>query len=96
MTAKEIRREFFKETGTPVINSQGEPDVDYVDWLEAKIINATEREAKYKELWERQNELIKHIESLGIDSPFHIDKLKYERLKNKINALEQELNLNIK
>lgn len=61
--------------------------------IEGATEYATEREQRYKELWGRQNELIKHIESLGIDSPFHIDKLKYERLKNKISTLEQELNL---
>ena len=33
-----LKEEFEKETETPWINSQGEPDIDYVDWLEAKII----------------------------------------------------------
>jgi hypothetical protein len=28
---------FFKETGVPAVNSQGEPDVEYVSWLEARV-----------------------------------------------------------
>ncbi len=29
-----LREQFEKETGTPWTNKQGEPDIDYVEWLE--------------------------------------------------------------
>lgn len=32
-----LREQFKKETGTNFENSQGEPDIDYVQWLEKKI-----------------------------------------------------------
>ena len=35
----ELRNQFTKETGEERINSQGEPDIDYVDWLENKILS---------------------------------------------------------
>ena len=31
----ELQKRFEKETGTPVINSDGEFDIDYVAWLES-------------------------------------------------------------
>jgi hypothetical protein len=39
-TRKEIRMQFFTENnGAYWINSQDEPDIDYVHWLEDKLIN---------------------------------------------------------
>ncbi len=38
LTRAEIQLEFYKKTGTDVVNSQGEFDIDYVQWLEEKII----------------------------------------------------------
>lgn len=39
-TRKEIRLQFFKESnGVTWTNSQEEPDIDYVHWLEDKLIN---------------------------------------------------------
>ena len=40
MTKKELRLLFEKETGTHWENSQCEPDIDYVEWLEKKIISS--------------------------------------------------------
>lgn len=34
----ELQKEFEKHTGTKVINSQGEFDIDYISWLEDKLI----------------------------------------------------------
>jgi hypothetical protein len=33
----DLREQFEKETGTRWINSQNEPDIDYVCWLETKL-----------------------------------------------------------
>lgn len=34
----ELRKQFEKETGTHWENSQGEPDIDYVAWLETRLL----------------------------------------------------------
>jgi hypothetical protein len=33
----DLREQFEKETGTRWINSQNEPDIEYVIWLEVKL-----------------------------------------------------------
>lgn len=38
MTTLDLNIQFRKETGMSCINSQGEPDIDYVKWLEKKMI----------------------------------------------------------
>jgi len=38
MTAKDLRHQFHNEQGISWENSQGEPDIDYVMWLEQKVI----------------------------------------------------------
>lgn len=38
MTNEELRAEFERETGVPWQNEQGEPDIDYVTWLERKVL----------------------------------------------------------
>jgi hypothetical protein len=38
-TAEELRTQFQMENGDPWENSQGEPDIDYVMWLEEKLLN---------------------------------------------------------
>ena len=40
MNKKELRTMFEKETGTHWENSQCEPDIEYVEWLESKIISS--------------------------------------------------------
>lgn len=35
---KTLRELFFQEQGIPAINCQDEPDIDYVDWLEKKVL----------------------------------------------------------
>lgn len=42
------REEFEKKTGYHWINSQGEPDIDYVDYLESKLEQA-EKEVRIKQ-----------------------------------------------
>lgn len=37
MTSKELQTEFYKETGINAWNGDGEPDIDYVSWLEKKV-----------------------------------------------------------
>ncbi len=39
MKAEDLKQQFYNESGTEWVNSQGEPDIDYVQWLENKIIN---------------------------------------------------------
>lgn len=38
MTTTELQTSFYKETGAEVVNSQGEFDIDYVQWLEKKAL----------------------------------------------------------
>lgn len=38
MTARDLQRQFTAETGWMPQNSQGEPDIDYVEWLEKKVL----------------------------------------------------------
>jgi hypothetical protein len=38
MKAEELQKQFKKETGDSWLNSQGEPDIDYVTWLENKVL----------------------------------------------------------
>lgn len=47
MTREQLQAEFCKETGLGVINSDGEFDIDYVLWLEAKIANPKHKCAFY-------------------------------------------------
>lgn len=37
MKKSELQTKFFKEQKIEAFNSQGEPDIDYVDWLEKQI-----------------------------------------------------------
>ena len=37
-----LEEQFLKETGTPTINSQGEPDIDFIDWLKKKLTSKRE------------------------------------------------------
>ena len=39
ITIQELRNAFTHETGIEVFNSQGEPDIDYVAWLEEKFVS---------------------------------------------------------
>lgn len=41
-----LRKDFSKETGMYVFNIRGEVDMDYVFWLENKIINNNLHERK--------------------------------------------------
>jgi len=38
MTKEDLRQDFHNEQGIRWENSQGEPDIDYVEWLENKIL----------------------------------------------------------
>lgn len=40
MTAEDLRNKFKEEMGIPWENSQGEPDIDYVTWLEQQVISS--------------------------------------------------------
>ena len=39
----QLRTKFFEETGVCWENSQGEPDIEYVNWLETKVENFNDR-----------------------------------------------------
>jgi hypothetical protein len=38
---KELQEKFFSETGICAVNSQGESDIDYVNWLESIVEKLT-------------------------------------------------------
>lgn len=38
MTKQDLRQDFHNEQGIKWENLQGEPDIDYVEWLENKIL----------------------------------------------------------
>jgi hypothetical protein len=38
MTRTELQLSFYRETGTECFNTQGEPYIDYVQWLEDKVL----------------------------------------------------------
>lgn len=50
MNRKDIEEEFIKKFGINPINSQGEPDIDYVKYLEYKIINLSAPEEPEEEI----------------------------------------------
>lgn len=41
-TATTLQKQFKKEKGISWQNKQGEPDIDYVNWLEEKLIQKNE------------------------------------------------------
>jgi len=52
---RELRKQFEDETGDHWTNSQGEPDIDYVSWLEQKLVKESDslpcvspRESEFK------------------------------------------------
>lgn len=46
LTAEEIRKKFETETGVTPDNSQGEPDIEYVQWLENRLCDASQFQPK--------------------------------------------------
>lgn len=42
MKDTDLRNQFNRETGNRCINDQGDPDIDYVIWLEKKYIRSHE------------------------------------------------------
>ena len=49
MNPEKLRQQFKSETGEDWINPQGEPDLDYVMWLEGRLIPAPEHGEKTPE-----------------------------------------------
>ena len=47
MTNEDLKKQFEKETETPAINSQGEPDINYVKWLEDRLLNLSRNIVEY-------------------------------------------------
>jgi len=39
---RELRKQFEDQTGDHWTNSQGEPDIDYVSWLEQKLVKESD------------------------------------------------------
>lgn len=50
MTSEELKQEFKEESGTNWKNSQGEPDIDYVAWLESRVIGLSSSNSSLKEV----------------------------------------------
>lgn len=83
----QLKDKFYKETGMNWENNDGEPDIDYVEWLEAKVIavqndvsgNEALRVALPSEL------IIKEFEQLKIELERDIDTeavySNYERIE---------------
>jgi len=46
MTSEQLQEQFEKETDLHWLNEEGEPDLDYVIWLEVNLINELERNKK--------------------------------------------------
>lgn len=40
MTRTELQKQFYEEKGIECVNSQGEPDIDYMQWLEDKVLES--------------------------------------------------------
>ncbi len=38
MDKDKLKFDFYDETGIETVNTQGEPDIEYVDWLEKYVI----------------------------------------------------------
>jgi len=89
-SAEEIQTKFTELNGIPVENEQGEPEIEYQCWLEVELILASEREAKWRELCEKQKELRQVIDykfaQIGY-SPSHMNV----ELRQRIAELEKEL-----
>lgn len=37
----DLKKDFLSQTGIYAINSQGEPDIDYINWLEIRVKRIT-------------------------------------------------------
>lgn len=50
---EKLKEKFFEETGINWENSQGEPDIDYVKWLESNCLQKQESDAVEFLIWTR-------------------------------------------
>lgn len=73
MTRDELRDNFHNEQGIKWENSQGEPDIDYVEWLEDKVIQS--------ETLKKFNGIISEHKTLDPDIQQLINKHFWELLK---------------
>ena len=64
MTAEDLRQQFKKEAGIPWENSQGEPDIDYVMWLEQKLSQSLP-EITDEEIFQRRKKIMSHHSHSG-------------------------------
>lgn len=55
----QLKNKFFAETGAEWENSQGEPDIDYVNWLEAKVEKIISTNKRMAKLLEEAAELLR-------------------------------------
>ena len=46
MTLEELRDNYREATGEDIVNSLGEPDIDYVHWLEEALLRKLEQVKK--------------------------------------------------
>jgi hypothetical protein len=72
---RELQMQFEEETGTPVINSQDEFDIDYVAWLEQKVVKNLNIPAVIKSVCEyetecEQQEIIKYCKGQDTSCEF--------------------------
>lgn len=76
---KELQVQFEKQTGTKVINSDGEFDIDYVAWLEEKVCQCSSE----------QGELVETLNDLWLESDpyggFYLGERKEKIIEKLIN-----------
>jgi hypothetical protein len=66
MSKDKYQTEYLLETGDDWVNSQGEPDIDYVAWLESKLSKTLpDLEAAEKEI-ERLRGKLNEIDGLAV------------------------------
>ncbi len=62
LTAEEIRNKFETESGVAPNNSQGEPDIEYVQWLENRLCEASQFQPKEIDLKKERAKMLKEFE----------------------------------
>jgi len=80
-----MRNQFMDETETPVVNSQGEIDIDYVQWLEDRVgaVNKFCGGERRNMLIKFNNTLTKYGDKIPSDTRIEWNKL-LEKLINDL------------
>jgi hypothetical protein len=99
----ELRKQFKKEKGIKWMNSQEEPDIDYVYWLEEKIINLPREVRRYGEihLYKIPETIRRIVDKVTIGNKEYrltvgdikVGDIVYNPLSNRIKKVGDEENL---